>query len=186
MAIKSTIFKAALQIADIDHGYYADHALTLARHPSETDERMMVRLAALALQAHKLQSVCGGDGTLAFGAGLSDPDEPDAWLRDFTGRTRLWIEVGQPEEKPLVKACGKADEVVLYCFHHAAEVWWRGIEGKLSRPRNLSVWRVPTEAAQALIPLAQRSMQLQATIQEGVLMLGDGARNVDIEPLRWK
>ena len=186
MAIKSTVFKAALQIADIDHGYYADHALTLARHPSETDERMMVRLAALALQAHKLQSVCGGDGTLAFGAGLSDPDEPDAWLRDFTGRTRLWIEVGQPEEKPLVKACGKADEVVLYCFHHAAEVWWRGIEGKLSRPRNLSVWRVPTEAAQALIPLAQRSMQLQATIQEGVLMLGDGARNVDIEPLRWK
>ena len=186
MAIKSTIFKAALQIADIDHGYYADHALTLARHPSETDERMMVRLAALALQAHKLQSVCGGDGTLAFGAGLSDPDEPDVWLRDFTGRTRLWIEVGQPEEKPLAKACGKADEVVLYCFHHAAEVWWRGIENKLSRPQNLSVWRVPTEAAQALIPLAQRSMQLQATIQEGVLMLGDGARNVDIEPVRWK
>ena len=186
MAIKSTIFKAALQIADIDHGYYADHALTLARHPSETDERMMVRLAALALQAHKLQSVCGGDGTLAFGAGLSDPDEPDVWLRDFTSRTRLWIEVGQPEEKPLVKACGKADEVVLYCFHHAAEVWWRGIENKLSRPQNLSVWRVPTEAAQALIPLAQRSMQLQATIQEGVLMLGDGARNVDIEPVRWK
>ena len=186
MAIKSTIFKAALQIADIDHGYYADQTLTLARHPSETDERMMVRLAALALQAHKLQSVCGGDGTLAFGAGLSDPDEPDVWLRDFTGRTRLWIEVGQPEEKPLVKACGKADEVVLYCFHHAAEVWWRGIENKLSRPQNLSVWRVPTEAAQALIPLAQRSMQLQATIQEGVLMLGDGARNVDIEPVRWK
>ena len=186
MAIKSTIFKAALQIADIDHGYYADHALTLARHPSETDERMMVRLAALALQAHKLQSVCGGDGTLAFGAGLSDPDEPDVWLRDFTGRTRLWIEVGQPEEKPLAKACGKADEVVLYCFHHAAEVWWRGIENKLSRPQNLSVWRVPTDAAQALIPLAQRSMQLQATIQEGVLMLGDGARNVDIEPVRWK
>ena len=186
MAIKSTIFKAALQIADIDHGYYADQTLTLARHPSETDERMMVRLAALALQAHKLQSVCGGDGTLAFGAGLSDPDEPDVWLRDFTGRTRLWIEVGQPEEKPLAKACGKADEVVLYCFHHAAEVWWRGIENKLSRPQNLSVWRVPTEAAQALIPLAQRSMQLQATIQEGVLMLGDGARNVDIEPVRWK
>ena len=186
MAIKSTIFKAALQIADIDHGYYADQTLTLARHPSETDERMMVRLAALALQAHKLQSVCGGDGTLAFGAGLSDPDEPDVWLRDFTGRTRLWIEVGQPEEKPLVKACGKADEVVLYCFHHAAEVWWRGIENKLSRPQNLSVWRVPTDAAQALIPLAQRSMQLQATIQEGVLMLGDGARNVDIEPVRWK
>ena len=186
MALKSTIFKASLQIADIDHGYYADHALTLARHPSETDERMMVRLVALALQAHKLQTVCGGDGTLAFGAGLSDPDEPDAWLRDYTGLTRLWIEVGQPEDKPLLKACRKADEVVLYCFNPAAEVWWRGIQNKLRRPQNLSVFRVPAEASQALIPMAQRSMQLQATIQEGVLMLGDGARNVDIEPLRWK
>ena len=91
MAIKSTIFKANVQIADIDHGYYADHALTLARHPSETDERMMVRLVALSLQAHQLQDTCGGDGVLAFGAGLSDPDEPDVMLTDFTGRKRLWI-----------------------------------------------------------------------------------------------
>lgn len=186
MAIKSTIFKASLQIADIDHAYYADHTLTLARHPSETDERMMVRLCALALQAHQLQTVCGGDGTLAFGAGLSDPDEPDVWLRDFTGLTRLWMEVGQPEDKPLLKACNKGDSVVLYCFNHAAEVWWRTMENKLSRPKNLSVWRIPTAAAQALIPLAQRSMQLQATIQEGVLMLGDGKHTVDIEPIRWK
>ena len=89
MAIKSTIFKANLQIADIDHGYYADHALTLARHPSETDERMMVRLAALAIQAHQLNDPCTGDGTLAFGAGLSDPDDPDASLTDFTGRKRV-------------------------------------------------------------------------------------------------
>ena len=186
MALKSTVFKANLQIADIDNNYYADHALTLARHPSETDERMMMRLVALALQAYKLQSVCGGDGTLSFGAGLSDVSEPDAWLRDFTGQTRLWIEVGQPEDKPLLKACGKADEVVLYCFNHAAEVWWKGMEGKLGRAKNLSVLRVPTAASQALIALAQRSMQLQATIQEGVLTLGDGSHSVDIEPLRWK
>ena len=186
MAIKSTIFKANLQIADIDNSYYADHAFTLARHPSETDERMMVRLVAIALQAYKLSSVCNGDGTLSFGAGLSDPDEPDAWLRDYTGRTRLWLEVGQPEDKPLIKACGKADEVVLYCFNHAAEVWWKGIENKLSRPQNLSVFRIPTVASQALIPLAQRSMQLQATVQEGALILSDSAHTVDIEPIRWK
>src|SRR5690606_38104036 len=67
MALKSTIFTASLQLADIDHGYYADPALTLARHPSETDERMMVRLAALALNAHELVDTCGGVGTLAFG-----------------------------------------------------------------------------------------------------------------------
>jgi uncharacterized protein YaeQ len=185
MAAKSTIFKAQLQIADIDHGYYADHALTLARHPSETDERMMVRLAALALQAHQLAALCQGDGTLAFGEGMSNPDEPDVWLRDFTGRTRLWIEVGQPEEKPVIKACGKADTVVLYCFHHAAEVWWRSMENKLSRAQNLSVFRIPTAPSTALVQLAQRSMQLQATVQEGVLTLGNSAHTVDIEPLRW-
>jgi uncharacterized protein YaeQ len=186
MALKSTIFKANLQIADIDHGYYADHALTLARHPSETDERMLVRLVALALNAHKLQSVLAGDGTLAFGAGLSNPDDPDVFLRDYTGQTRLWIEVGQPEEKPITKACSKADEVLLYCFNHAAEVWWKSIESKLSRLDKLSVFRVPTAASQALAALAQRSMQLQATVQEGVLMLGDGTHNVDIECVRWK
>ena len=186
MALKSTIYKAQLAVADIDHGYYADHALTLARHPSETDERMMVRLAALALHAHALQTVCGGDGTLAFGKGLSDPDEPDAWLRDFTGATRLWIEVGQPDEVAIAKACRQSERVALYAFHHAAEVWWKGIATKLTRLNNLEVWRIPTEASQGLAALAQRSMQLQATLQEGALMLGDGARTVDIEAVRWK
>ena len=127
MALKSTIFKVNLQIADIDHGYYADHALTLARHPSETDERMMIRLAALAFNAYKLQSECNGDGVLAFGAGLSDVEDPDVSLTDFTGHKRLWIEVGQPEDKPISKACNKADAVLLYCFAHSAEIWWKGI-----------------------------------------------------------
>ena len=186
MAIKSTVFKAALAVADIDHGYYADHPLTLARHPSETDERMMIRLVALALNAYKLQSVCGGDGVLGFGQGMSNPDDPDVSLRDFTGRTRVWIEVGQPEEKPLIKACGKADEVLLYAFSHSAEIWLRGIENKVARAQNFSVFRVPSAASQSLALLAQRSMQLQATVQEGGLMLGDGERSVDIELQRWK
>ncbi len=187
MALKSTIFKASLQIADIDHGYYADHALTLARHPSETDERMMVRLAALALNAYQLQSLCAGDGTLAFGAGLSNPDDPDVVLRDFTGATRLWVEVGQPEDKPLAKACARADAVLLYPFSHSADVWWKGIENKLARlPAKLQVWCVPTDAAQALAALAQRSMQLQATVQESVLTLGDAQRSVDVECQRWR
>jgi uncharacterized protein YaeQ len=186
VALKSTIFKANLSIADIDHAYYADHALTLARHPSETDERMMIRLVALALNAHRVQSECGGDATLGFGAGLSNPEDPDVAMRDFTGQTRLWIEVGQPDDKALAKACSKADNVCVYCFNHAAEVWWRGIETKLTRLQNLSVFRVPTAASLALAALAQRSMQLQATVQEGALMMSDGANTIDIEPLRWK
>ncbi|SDD08934.1 Uncharacterized conserved protein YaeQ, suppresses RfaH defect [Paracidovorax valerianellae] len=186
MAIKSTIFKANLQIADIDNSYYADHSLTLARHPSETDERMMVRLAALALNAHQLQAVCNGDGTLAFGAGLSDPDDPDVSLTDFTGRKRVWIEVGQPEDKPLTKACSKSDSVIVYCFHHAAEVWWKGIQTKLSRLDKLQVWRLPAEASQAMAALAERSMQLQATVQEGALTLSSNLGSVHVEPQRWK
>ena len=186
MALKSTIFKAQLSIADIDHGYYADHALTLARHPSETDERMMVRLVALALQAHELQDTCRGDGTLAFGAGLSDPEDPDVSLTDFTGRKRLWIEVGQPEDKPLTKAASRADAVVVYAFHHAAEVWWKGIETKLTRLDKLQVWRIPSEASQALAQLAERSMQLQATVQEGALTLSSERGSVHLEPVRWK
>jgi len=186
VALKSTVFKAQVAVADIDHAYYADHSLTLARHPSETDERMMIRLAALALNAHRLQSQCNGDGTLGFGAGLSSPDEPDVILRDFTGRPRCWIEVGQPEERPIAKACAQADEVAVYAFSHAAEVWWRGIETKLTRLANLSVWRIPAGEAQELAALAQRTMQLQATIQEGGLMVSDGSRTVSLEAVRWK
>ncbi len=185
MAIKSTIFKASLQIADIDHGYYADHAITLARHPSETDERMMVRLVAMSLQAHELQDTCNGDGVLAFGAGLSDPDEPDVMLTDFTGRKRLWIEVGQPEDKPLLKACSKADQVMLYVFSHSGDVWWKSMQTKLTRPNNLQVWRIPHTGSQELAKLAERSMQLQATVQEQVLMMGNGSNTVDIECVRW-
>ena len=186
MALKSTVFKANLAVADIDRGYYADHALTIARNPSETDERMMVRLAAFALNAHSLQTVCNGDGTLAFGAGLSTPEDPDVVLRDFTGRTRLWIEVGQPEDRPVAKACSQSDEVAVYAYSNSAEIWWRGIEGKLSRPAHLSVWRIPAGQSQALEALAQRSMQLQATIQEGHLMLSDSKTTVDVEPQRLK
>ena len=126
MALKSTIYKVNLSIADIDNSYYADHALTLARHPSETDERMMIRLVALALNAYKLQADLNGDGVLAFGSGLSDPDDPDLSLRDFTGRTRSWAEVGQPEDKPLNNACHKAEPVMVNCFTHSPEVWCGG------------------------------------------------------------
>ncbi|HMS26390.1 MAG TPA: YaeQ family protein [Burkholderiaceae bacterium] len=185
MAIKSTIFKANLSIADIDNSYYADHAFTLARHPSETDERMMIRLAAMAFQAHQLQTVCGGDGTLAFGAGLSDPNDPDVYLRDYTQATRLWIEVGAPEEKPIMRACGKSDMVMVYCFNHAAEVWFKAIENKVNRAKNLQIWRIPTAQSQELAKLANRSMQLQATILEGTLTLDDGKHSAAVECVRW-
>jgi uncharacterized protein YaeQ len=102
MALKSTIFKVELSVADIDRGYYRDHSLTLARHPSETDERMMVRLLAFALHA---------DPALEFGRGLSAEDEPDLVRRDLTGASEQWIEVGLPDEPEVRKACGRSRAV---------------------------------------------------------------------------
>ncbi len=186
MALKSTIFKAQLQLADIDHNHYADYALTLARHPSETDERMMVRLAALALNAHAVQTECNGDATIGFGAGLSDPDNPDVHVTDYTGRKRVWIEVGQPDDKPLARACSKADAVMAYAFAASADIWWRGIETKLTRLDRLQVWRLPSESTQALAALAERSMQIQATVMDGALTLSGERGVVEIVPSRWK
>lgn len=186
MALKSTIFKAELQLADIDHGHYTDVSLTLARHPSETDERMMLRLVALVLNAHQVQDLCGGDAHIGLGAGLSSPDEPDVLLRDLTGRTRLWIEVGQPDDKALARACSKADAVRVYAYGPAADIWWRGMQAKLARLDKLSVWRIPAAEAQALAPLAERSMRLQATVQEELLTLTSDQGSVTLEPLRWK
>ena len=160
--------------------------MTLARHPSETDERMMVRLVALALEAHALQSDCNGDGTLAFGKGLSDPDEPDVILTDFTGRKRRWIEVGQPDERPLVRACSQADAVHVYAYAPTADIWWRALRNKVSRLDKLAVWHLAPAAIPELAALAERSMQLHATIQEGGLMLGSERGSVTVELERWK
>lgn len=184
MALKSTIFKAGLQIADIDHGYYADHALTLARHPSETSERMMVRIVALALKAHLLVELCGGDGRIAFGAGLSDPDDPDVWIDDFTGQRRLWVEVGQPDDKALTRARSRTDRIAVYAYSSAASIWWNGLEQRVRRFDALEVWQIDADASASLATLADRSMQLQATIMDGQLTLGSERGMVSIEPQR--
>jgi len=178
MALKATIFKAELSIADIDRGVYRDHAITIARHPSETDERMMVRLLAFALHA---------DDSLAFGKGLSADEEPDLWQRDLTGAIDVWIEVGLPEEKRIRRACGRADQVRIYCYGgHGADIWWKQTGADLERNDNLAVLNVPREASQAMARLAQRNMKLQFTVQEGQIWVADEKVNVQLELAIWK
>ena len=173
MALRSTIFKVSLSVADIDRGYYGDHALTIARHPSETDERMMVRLLAFALHA--------GD-TLAFGRGLSAEDEPDLWRSDLTGTIEQWIEVGLPDEREVRKACGRAREVYVLAYGgRAVDLWWQGARDKLDRQQRLVVTEVPQEASRALAQLAGRSMDLQVTIQDGHMLVTNGATSVSVE-----
>jgi uncharacterized protein YaeQ len=169
MASNATIFKATLQIADMDRQYYQDHALTLARHPSETGERMMVRLLAFALHAQE---------ALSFGRGVSAEEEPALWLKDLTGAIDLWIEVGQPEEKIIRRACGRAKRVCIYTYGgRGADQWWEKNQAALERLNNLAVMNLPLDGSRALAALAQPSMQLQCTIQEGQVWMADGANS---------
>jgi uncharacterized protein YaeQ len=177
MALKATIYKADLQIADMDRNYYQEHALTIARHPSETDERMMVRLLAFALHA---------DPALTFTKGLFDVDEPDLWQKDLTGAIDLWIEVGQPDDKRLMKACGRAEQVIVYSYSATSNIWFRQIAGKLERAKNLSVVNIPAQTSAQLEKLAKRSMQLQCTIQDGQVWLTDGVDTVLVERETFK
>jgi uncharacterized protein YaeQ len=176
MALNATIFKADLQVSDMDRHYYQSHGLTIARHPSETDKRMMVRLLAFARHANE---------ALVFAKGLSDTDEPDLWQKDLTGAVDLWIEVGQPDEKRILKACGRAGLVVLYTYGHAADIWWKQIASRLTRLRNLTVINLDPNSTQSLATLVQRGMQLQCTIQDGELWLTGVQGTVHIVPAIW-
>lgn len=162
MALKSVIYKALLQVADMDRHYYADHALNIACHPSETLERMMVRVLAFGLNAHE---------RLEFGKGISDTDEPDLWRRDLTGAIEQWIDVGQPDERRVLKACGRSAEVLVYAYGSNAELWWKQQSGKLARARHLQVWRIATEVSEQLAQLCERTMQLQLTLQDGEIWM---------------
>jgi len=178
MAIKATIYKATLQIADMDRNIYGEHALTIPLQPSETEERLMVRLLAFAMNvpADDLR------GTLQLARGMADADEPDLWHKDLSDQLLHWIEVGQPDDRRLAKACGKARRVTLYCYSHSAAIWYAGIANKINRQRNLAVWQLPHEQSQALAAMARRSMQLQVSIQDGHAYFSDGSSTVDVQP----
>lgn len=179
MAIKATIYRAALQIADMDRSVYADHLLTVARQPSETDERLMVRLLAFALHV----PADDHDGALQIARGMTEADEPDLWQLSLSGEVLHWIELGQPDERRLIKACGRARRVTLYTYGPSAAIWWAGVQGKLARLSNLAVWQLPAAQTQALAALAARSMQLQVTVQEGQVWVGDASTSVEIDPV---
>ena len=174
MALRATVFKVQLAVSDMDRGRHAMHALIVARHPSETDERMMVRVLMFALHS---------SDTLAFGRGLSDVEEPDLIDRDLTGTIDVWIEVGLPDERSILKACGRARQVVVMAYGHSVDLWWKVIAPGLARARNLEVVRVPSDESRALAAMAQRSMDLQATIQDGLIWFSDPSTTVEVHPL---
>lgn len=176
MAANATIHKASLNIANMDSNYYAEHNFTLAKHPSENDYRLMVRLIAFILNANN---------DLVFCKGISQDDEPDLWQKALDGDIKLWIDLGQPDEKRIKKACGRSDKVIIYTYQDAsASSWWKQTEKVLKRFKNLSVVNLNIDGD--LEALAKRAMVLQCNISDGELTLLDDELSVAITEDRWK
>ena len=177
MALKSTVIKADVQISNMDTNYYAQHALTLAQHPSETDERLMLRILAFMLHA---------SDTLEFGKGLSNEEEAALWEKDLTDHVTLWIEVGTPDEKRIRRACHKADQVVIYAYGgRTVPIWWQQTKKKLDRFDNLKILSVDAASCDGLTAMIERTMQLQCTIQDGMIWVSNNQDTVQVqlEPL---
>jgi uncharacterized protein YaeQ len=176
MAIKSTIYKIDLQVSDMDRNYYHLHNLTLAKHPSETDERVMVRLIGFAMYANE---------ALIFGKGLSDDEEPDLWQKDLTGAIELWMDVGLPSERDIRKAAGRAKQVVVVLYGgRTADMWWTQNSKALIKTNNLTVINLPD--TKALASIAERGLNISCTIQDGQIMVGHDSGSLDITPVILK
>ena len=178
MALKATIHKVRLQVADMDRNIYGDHELTIARHPSETDERMLMRVLAYALNVPADRE----KGDLVLAKSLWDVDEPDLWQVDLTGQVVHWIEVGQPDDRRLAKASSRAEMVTVYSYIASTPIWWAALEGKLIRAPKVAVWSIEPEASQALARMCARTMAWQITVQDGMVWVSDTVNTVEITP----
>jgi len=177
MALKATIYKVELQISDMDRHYYHCHNLILARHPSETDERLMVRILAFALNAHE---------QLQFTKGLSSDDEPELWQHNLSSEIEHWIDLGQLDEKRIRKACSRADRVSVYTYQSgSANAWWPQIKNKLTRFNNLQIIHLPDDASKSLADLCNRNIQLHCNIEDGEINLSDEQNSIHIKPVVW-
>ena len=178
MAQKATIYKVDLSVSDMDRHYYDSHKLTVAKHPSETDERMMVRILAFALNA---------DERMEMAKGLSTDDEPDIWQKSFGGELETWITLGLPSEKIIRQSCGKADQVIIYTYGgNPADMWWAKTQNSTTRFQNLTVINLVQSETQALSDLADRGMQMQVNIQEGEVMVSVGDTMTYVTPVALK
>lgn len=177
MALKATIYKATIELADMDRNYYDSLQLTLAQHPSETAQRLMVRLIAYILNAHN---------DLQFGKGVSDEDEAAIWQVNYSDDIALWVELGQIDEKRLKKACNKAAQVKLYCYGTSVETWWAQSQNALNKFSKLSIEQFSTNTTDALVPLLSRTMSFQCSIQDGQLWLSCGDKSLLIETTTLK
>lgn len=178
MALGATVYKAVLDLSDLDRNLYGTFPLTVARHPSETEERLMLRILAFAMHAGE---------RLSFGRGLSTEGEPALWAIDDTGEIEEWIELGTPDVKQVRRAAGKSAHVRILAYDEAkVEPWWTANAGELGRIDKLVVVGVSDEASAALAAMANRNMKLAVTIQDGTIWVSDDRTNVRVDPIWMK
>lgn len=172
MALKSTIHKAVIHLADMDRNLYQTLNLTLAQHPSETAQRLMTRLLAFILNSSP---------QLTFGKGISDEEEAALWQIDYDGSIDLWIALGHPDEKRMKKACNKAKKTKLYCYQTSSEVWWREANAKFSAFTNLTVEQFSPQLIDQLANWLSRNMEFQCSIEDEQMWLTNNEQTLLIE-----
>ncbi|MFD2178214.1 YaeQ family protein [Veronia pacifica] len=178
MSLKSTIYKAHVNVADMDRNVYVDQSLTLAKHPSETEQRMMLRILGWCLFA---------DENLQFTKGLCVDSEPELWKKTYCDTVELWIELGLPDEKRIKRACSLSSRVVLLTYNdNASSVWKKQSLNKLYPFANLTVINVQDEILDAAANEVERTMSIQATIEDELVWFSIGDKVISIKPDMWK
>lgn len=177
MAQNATIYKVELSVSDMDRHYYETYKLTVAKHPSETDERLMVRIIAFALNAHD---------NLEMTKGISTEGEPDIWQKSLSGELEVWVALGLPTEKVMRQSCSKPDRVIVYLYGgRTAEIWWEKIKASTARFENLQESCFSEKDTAKLAKLVSRTMKIQTNIQDGDVMIGIGDEIVNLTSLKW-
>ena len=157
MALKPTILKLKIMLSDLDRNLFETLNLTVAQHPSETSERMMVRVLAFCINSQE---------QLEFGKGLSDADEPDIWAKTLDGRISLWIDVGEPAYDRIKKASSISDSVKIYSFNSKSDAWWSAEKASFAKSK-AEVFQVDWQQTKQLAKLVERNMDFTVTITEG-------------------
>ncbi|WP_323815490.1 YaeQ family protein [Cellvibrio sp. NN19] len=171
MALKASIYKANLSVSDMDRNVFGDFNLTVALHPSETVERMMVRILAFCYRAAE---------NLTFTKGLSSMDEPDLWLKHDNGTILEWIEVGQPTPERLKKASGQSQAVKVFTYGRGMDVWWKSNSAAIRALPKVSIHYFAADELQSLTALADKTMNLTVTITESIAYVSSAAGDITI------
>jgi len=172
MAIGASIYKVNLNLSNFNTHYYHDFNLTMAKHPSENEARMMFRLAAFCYCAHE---------DLEFTKGLSTQDEPELWQKDLTGDILHWIELGQPDEKRIKQAAGKSRKVSIFTTNpNSALEWESKIKKKVSSDK-VNIYHLDVTDNGPIDRFVEKSMILSCTLEDNLMHLSNDRERIGIQ-----